>query len=300
MVSRSPFPPPADPSLRPADVLIRESDPGQSQHSPTTQRDVIVELMARQGYYPACIDGDERKGHVATRPGYQRIKARVAAGLTEAVFVLHSSRLGRDVAVRIKLQRELKKLRVPIFSAQQGELRDNLVGGVYALMDQQFSIDLAFKIKNAMPVGVKKGRYPARTPVGYKRIWPEGQAYDRKARPEMVADERYGPLVQDIFRKYGVERWSMRAIVGWLNSQVDQCPDPESEGGLWNRTGISNMLRKRVYIGEIEWGKRKSGYYDHYEGPTLRSGVEDCGPARHRLLMRRTSPAAAWSSSWSG
>ena len=95
--------PPADPDLRPADALLRESDPGQSQYSPKTQYEQIVAAMARNGHYPACIDGDERKGHVAARRGYQNIRARVEAGLTTAVYVIHSSRLGRDADERLRL-----------------------------------------------------------------------------------------------------------------------------------------------------------------------------------------------------
>jgi hypothetical protein len=56
------LPPAADPALRPADALLRESMPGQSQYSPTTQHDQIVAAMAKHGYYPACIDGDDERG----------------------------------------------------------------------------------------------------------------------------------------------------------------------------------------------------------------------------------------------
>src|SRR5947208_3384749 len=131
------------------------AQPGQSQDSPQTQYTAIMAAMAKNGHYPACIDGDDRKGHIAQRRGYQNIRARVEAGLTTAVYVVHSSRLGRDASERMRLHRELRKLGVPIYSVQQGELKDDLVGGVYALMDQQFSVDLAFKIKNALPQAVK-------------------------------------------------------------------------------------------------------------------------------------------------
>ena len=68
---------PADPTLKPADALLRESDPNQSQYSPQTQYTAIVAAMAKNGHYPSCIDGDQRKGHISTRRGYQNIKARV-------------------------------------------------------------------------------------------------------------------------------------------------------------------------------------------------------------------------------
>src|SRR5438067_2449868 len=100
---------------------MRRLAAGQSQYSPLTQYEQIVAALAKNGHYPACIDGDERKGHIAARRGYQNIKARVDAGLTTAVYVVHSSRLGRDASERLKQQRELKKLKVPIYSCQQGE-----------------------------------------------------------------------------------------------------------------------------------------------------------------------------------
>ncbi|HKO25652.1 MAG TPA: recombinase family protein, partial [Chloroflexota bacterium] len=288
------YPPaPLDPQLQPADALLRESTTGQSRYSPQTQFEEIAKAMARNGHYPACIDGDERRGHVSARRGYQNIRSRVEAGLTTAVYVIHSARLGRDASERMKLARELRKLKVPIYSCQQGVLKDDLAGGVYALMDQQFSVDLAAKIVLAMPKAVKAGLYPARTPVGYKRIWPqkdgEEAQYERKARPDMVEDEHYADLVRTIFRRYGIEGWSMRAIVRWLNSPETLAthPNPEGETGQWNRPTISRMLRKRVYLGEVEWGKTKDGYYDRYDGPVLRSGEGDCGPARHAPLIER-------------
>src|SRR2546423_3383604 len=257
------FPPaPSDPPLRPADALLRESTAGQSQYSPTTQHEQIVAAMAKHGFYPSCIDGDEQRGRVTSRPGYQRIKARVAQGLTEAVFVFHSSRLGRDASERLALQWELKKLRVPIYSAQQGELRADLVGGVYALMDEQFSVDLAYKVKNALPNAVKNGMYPARTPLGYKRVWPQDAPYKRKQPGLMVPDERYAPLVQQVFAKYGRQGWTMRSIVRWLNEQVATYPNPQSPSGVWALERVSHILHNPVYTGVIEWGKTKAGYCD--------------------------------------
>ncbi|HKC72753.1 MAG TPA: recombinase family protein [Chloroflexota bacterium] len=264
---------------------LRESDPGQSQYSPITQHEKIVAAMSKNGHFLSCIDGDERKGHIAARRGYQNIKARVEAGLTTAVYVVHSSRLGRDASERMTLSRELRKLGVPIYSVHQGELKDDLVGGVYALLDQQFSVDLAFKIKNALPQAVKAGQYPARTPLGYKRIWPEGQPYKRKQPALMVIDEHYGPLVQQVFATYGVERWTMRSIVRWLNGQVATYPNPDSPSGIWTIERLSRILRNPIYSGQIVWGKTKSGYYDHYEGEVLRSDEGDCGPSRHPPLI---------------
>jgi hypothetical protein len=179
----------------------------------------------------------------------------------------------------------LRKLKVPIYSVQQGELGHGLVAGVYALLDEQYAADLAAKMVLAMPEAVRHGMYPARTPIGYKRVWPEGQEYSRLARPEMVEDEDYGPLVREhVFGKYA-RGWSMTAIVRFLNSQPLR--NPESPRGLWNINWVSRTLRNPIYVAEIAWGRSKRGHYESYQGPVLRSGVEDCGPARHKPLIER-------------
>jgi hypothetical protein len=77
----------------------------------------------------------------------------------------------------------------------------------------------------------------------------------------------------------------MAAIVRWLNSQPLR--NPESPRGLWNINWVSRTLRNPVYVAEIEWGRTKRGHYESYQGPVLRSGVEDCGPARHKPLISR-------------
>ena len=80
--------------------------------------------------------------------------------------------------------------------------------------DQEFAKNLSFKIVGAMPAAVRHGSYPARTPIGYRRVWPGGQEYSRRARPAMLEDDEYGPLVREhIFGAYGRQGWSMRGIV---------------------------------------------------------------------------------------
>src|SRR5919199_4403445 len=284
----SPTPRPAAQTngLRPADAYIRESTHQQSEYSPEIQLAAIKEMMARHGYYCANVEHDEERGGVTTRKGYKRIEERARSGLTEAVFVYMLARWGRDAAERLRMGRELDRLRVPLFSVAEGRDEPGLKRGMHAIIDEEFSRNLSYKMVRAMPMAAKDGKYLARTPIGYKRIFPHDQPYRRKSAAEMVEDETYGPLVRDMYRWYAAGQ-SSRAIARRLNTMQAEYPNPQHDDGTWSYGTVLGILSKRVYIGEVEWGKHPEGTYYQYEGPVLRSGVDDCKPGAWPAIVDR-------------
>jgi DNA invertase Pin-like site-specific DNA recombinase len=279
---------------RPAAVYIRESEPGQSEYSPELQLAGARELLERNGYYVAMVVDDRQRGGDVNRKGYQQIKHAVRTGLIEAVGVYKMSRWGRDLIERLQIGKEFDKLDVPVFDAQRGKAdTPGLERLLYAWQDEEFVHNLSWTMVRAMPKAVKDGKYPARTPIGYQRVVPQDRLYAPGDALDLVPDPQYAPLVQQIFEKY-VAGMSTRAIARWLNTLLDQYPNPHSpQTGRWHATLIGRLLRRRVYIGEVEWGKTHSGKYNQYDGPVLRSGEGDCKPARHPAIVDRATWEAA-------
>jgi hypothetical protein len=135
-------------------------------------------------------------------------------------------------------------------------------------------------------MAAKDGKYLARTPIGYRRIFPQDQPYRRKAAAEMVEDDKYGPLVRDVYRWY-VAGQSSRDIARRLNTMRAEYPNPQHQEGTWSYGTVLGILCKRVYIAQVEWGIHHQGAYHQYEGPVLRSGEGDCKPGGWPAIVER-------------
>jgi DNA invertase Pin-like site-specific DNA recombinase len=118
-------------------------------YSPETQRAQIRQVAHRHGYLLAedAILEDHERGAKITRKGYQEVIRRVRAGTAHAVFVFMFDRWGRDGAEWLARAREFEKLGVPIISAQEGKDEPGILRFVRVGMAEQFSRDLAKKVR---------------------------------------------------------------------------------------------------------------------------------------------------------
>src|SRR5205823_3440749 len=145
---------------------------------------------------------------------------------------------------------EFDKLKVDVYDAHRGKADTaGMERIIFAGIDEQFLRDLSKKAIDNMPKAARNGKHAARTPIGYRREYPQGQPYDRHVASVMVEDPVYGPLVRDVFRRYAAGE-STKRIARWLGTLGT--PNPRSPGGRWHAEAIARMLRRRVYIGEIE------------------------------------------------
>ncbi len=69
--------------------------------------------------------------------------------------------------------------------------------------------------------------------------------------PAKVATVRW------IFETYATRDIGVRALAGLLN---ERCA-PAADGGKWNQASVANILRYRVYVGDLVWNRRHLGSY---------------------------------------
>jgi hypothetical protein len=218
---------------------------------------------------------DSKSGSKISRAGYKDIEVAVRYLLVEAVGVYMMARWGRRAKERLRIGEEFDKLGVDIYDAHRGVPdQPGLIRVIMAGVDEQFLRELAAKAVDNMPKAAMDGKHTARTPVGFKRIYPEGQQYDRHLSSVMVEHEVYGPIMRELFRRYA-ESWSTRKLALWLNSLPD-APNPNSESGRWDSSWVAQALRRRVYkqfedteFGEVEWGRTHKGEWLRYQGPVI-------------------------------
>ena len=94
------------------------------------------------------------------------------------------------------------------------------------------------RTKFGLTGAAKKGHYTGKAPLGYKKI-------DKK----LVVDEAKAEIVKKIFKMY-LDGYSVCSI----------CKNFNNENVLnqkWATTSVDKMLSNQLYIGNIEYGKRK-------------------------------------------
>jgi DNA invertase Pin-like site-specific DNA recombinase len=244
-------------------------------------------VLARHGCYVVMIEQDSKEGDNVSRKGYQKIKKAVQQGIIEAVGVYKMSRWGRSAVERLRVGEEFDKLRVPIFDAQRGKAdTPGLERVIFAGIDEQFLRDLSWTITRAMPAAAKDGKHLGPTPIGYKRVYPAGEVVSKRPCAELVPDPLYAPVVVQVFERYARGE-SAHAISRWLNTLPDRPNPKHKKTGLWSAHLVSGMLRRRAYIGEVDWGHRHVGKYNQYEGTLIQTGVDGVPAARHKPIIER-------------
>jgi len=270
--------------LRPEQALeaagyIRVSLERQAEgYSPDVQRDAIRKLAAEQGYALTMIEEDHERGSNVSRIGYQRIIEAVRAGTIHAVIVFMFDRWGRDGAEWITRAREFERLHVPIISVQEGRDEGGLMRFMRAGMAEEYSRQLAKRVRPSRERGARAGVHQGPTPYGYRRVYPAHEGTGRRPPGQLLPDEATAWVVRELYSRYASGGWSLRSLALWLNTDV--CCGPAPHGRAWTTKAISWILRSPVYKGAVRHNHVPQGIYD-------RAGPEDMFTAdgRHEALV---------------
>ncbi len=311
--------------LRPGQILeavgyIRVSRKSQAEgYSPDTQREQIQQLARQQGYFldPEAIFEDHERGSNVSRAGYQEVIDRVRAGVAHAVLVFMFDRWGRDGGEWISRAREFERLGVPIISAQEGRDEGGLIRFVRAGMAEQFSRDLAKKVRPNREAAARRGVAMGKTPYGYGRVYPPRESTGRPPAGRLVPDD--GPdgkawVVRELFTRYAAGGWSQRSLALWLNTDPRVGPPPEltlwlrlpperqetwaRPTDVWTGVTVRGILRNTAYRGATHYNQHPSGIYERATEPSF--VVEDAHPplvsrelweeVQHRMTQARPQP----------
>jgi site-specific DNA recombinase len=240
-----------------AALYARYSTLGQSEASIEDQLRECREFAKRQGFdvidefHDAAMSGNE-----SNRPGYQRMLA-MAREKRFGVIVAHElSRLSRNEAETHSLREELEWLGVHIVTATDG------------IDTRQASMGILLSVKSAMARAELK-QAADRTHRGLKGRVLAGRSgggkcygYGSKEGVRYVIEEQARNVVW-IFERFR-DGASSRAIANELNARGVPSPGAEWNrtqrrgDGRWMQSAIYNMLRNRIYVGEVVWNRRQS------------------------------------------
>ena len=307
--------------------LSRDDAGGGESSSITTQRSILREYAARQGFevIDEYID-DGYSGTTFERPGFLRMLRDIELGRINCVLTKDLSRLGRNSARTSDLLDEYFPARgVRYISVTDGYDSHRLTGGaamaapLLAVMHEMYARDISGKIRSSFRSKMEKGEFIGSfAPYGYKKDTEHGN------KNALVPDPPAAKIVREIFRM-AAEGRSPGEIAGQLNRRSAATPleyrrtgliclDPARRQKNWSSSTVCKLLRNRVYLGITLQGKtEKLSFKSGASRPKPREewiavpgtheaivSEEQFRLAGSRVVSRRRPPAGGFVNVFSG
>jgi DNA invertase Pin-like site-specific DNA recombinase len=263
--------------IRVSKVAGRE---GESFASPSVQRQRIESVCKANGWELTKIleEMDVSGGKALTqRPGLSGALELVESRKADIVVAAYFDRLFRSLSTQAEVLERLERAGGRVWSVDMGEVSNAtagqwLTGTLIGAISEYYRRQTGEKLREAAVRAAARGVYAGKIPLGYVkgtdgRLEPDpalgpviGQLFEQRAAGASLRD------LCKILREHGVERW----------------PGP-----------VSSLLRSRVYLGEVKYGKTVTTDAhpalvspDVWRRAQLRQGTAGRKPKAPRLLAR--------------
>ncbi|MBU4311922.1 MAG: recombinase family protein, partial [Candidatus Omnitrophica bacterium] len=204
---------------------------------------LVEELLYR--YIDDGISGRSKKD----RRGFLQILEDTKSGLfkrygVEVVLYWATDRLARNTLNALEIQDELEEYGITLYSVSERYDLSTDSGRIQFIMCSMFAEERSNQISRDTKRGMKqkamRGEYGCPVPpIGYKR-----------ENKDLVIDEGEAKVVKLIF-KLASEGMNAYSIARKLN----QRGLATQRGNRWTRKVVAQILRNRLYIGEIVYGR---------------------------------------------
>jgi len=253
-----------------AAIYARYSSELQRATSIEDQVRLCREAAERLGYAVApghVFSDQEISGASAARAGYQRLLAAARERAFDAIVVEAQDRLWRDAAEMHSALKLLRFLGVRVFSvATKTDLTDRagkILAAVVGLKDELFLEDLRDKTRRGREGTIRRGLSAGGRAYGYRSEMVHDDG-GREIGRRHVIDSAEGEVVRYIYRLYGIDGLTPRAIAHRLNAE--RMPPPRTargrRAGSWTPATILGpanralgILRNPLYAGKIAWNR---------------------------------------------
>lgn len=207
------------------------------------------------GYTEVMIIKDEGKtGKNLDRKGIRDILDLAKKREISIIYVTNSDRLARNVRDHTLLRSTFNSSNVEL-KYLNGQSSGNDAGSImadnmFASVAQYHSDITRDKTREAITAKALAGYFPSYAPPGYLNCENPDKACEKVARRIIVPHPQNAPLVTEAFKMYATGQYS-----------VYELTDIMHEKGLRTKQGrgihpsvFSDILKNRMYLGEIHWG----------------------------------------------
>lgn len=256
-----------------AAVYLRMSTDEQ-ENSIERQRSQVLPYCQRRGYEIVGEYKDEAtRGYVDRRPDFQRLLKDAKAGDFSVIVVDEPSRLSRQDPIEFieTVVAPLRRAGVSFDSVASGPLDWNslpgiLVGVIHQDKSAGESKTLSRRtltgILNKTLEGQRVNGFP---PYGYRIATVDGR------RIYILGDPHEVEVVRWMFRQVAERGWTVGQVHAELNARCATPPRGNGKQtktkqlGRWNRATVRNVLRNRVYVGDLAWNRVRRGRFSEYK-----------------------------------
>lgn len=240
-----------------ASIYVRVSTQYQSSEglSLDAQESVCKEALLKEGYQIFKIVRDEGKsGGSLNRNGIKEIINSIVNKKINALYVVSSDRLARNTGDDIYIRQLCRENNVNLRCLNQPDMEDNamtrMVNTVFASFNQMQRDITSEKVTMTMENKGNLGYFPALAPIGYLNVKNPDRSVEKAGQKIIIKDPIKAPLVKTAFEMFATG-----------NFNVFDITDITYEKGLKTKYGkklsysrMYEILRNKVYIGEVHWG----------------------------------------------
>lgn len=234
---------------QPVDIYIRISRVGGREHliSPDEQEArARAEAKTRGLIVGEVVTDLDESGGKWDRPGLQRALERVKDGKSGGLIVAWLDRLSRDSEHAHRLVREIDEAGGAIYAPDapadwttpEGELQVGIMFVFAAYVRKRSAAGFERAKAQSVAAGIP---IINRAPVGYRK------GADRR----LELDPETAPIVRQVFQRRAAGD-GPSALADFLTASGV----PTSQNGRgWSKQAVAGVLRNRVYLGEVAYGK---------------------------------------------
>lgn len=236
-------------------VYIRVSTEDQKDGlSPDVQRSLCLKRAEEAKYEVVEVIDESGISGFKERDGIKKIQQYIKDGSVSAIVALSSDRLFRNAPahmdmMRLAIEREVKVLYV-YGTSPDGSATSIMADSVGAVINQFYRDQVSEKVKATLYAKVEAGYFPSLPPVGYHNV-DRPNAPDRFGQKVIEPHPVMAPLIKELFGLYSTGVYSVYDLTDLMNGR-----GLRSHKGLpISPSRVFDLLKNRVYLGEVKWGK---------------------------------------------
>ena len=256
--------------------LSREDGDKGESNSITNQKKLIQEYVSKSKDIKLVgeFQDDGFTGTNFNRPGFQNLMEMLEKGKADCVIVKDLSRLGRDYIETGKyIEKVFPSMGVRFIALNDNvdslnrDVSDEIVIPFKNLINDSYCRELSNKLRIQYKTQRKNGEF-----IGNFACFGYMKAPDDKHK--LIIDEEAAQVVRLIYAKR-IEGYSCKNIAGYLNtmgflSPSDykvskghnyKCGFKQNTVSKWGDKQVRRILTNRVYVGDLEQGKRGTPNY---------------------------------------
>ena len=251
-------------------IRLSVTDRKQKGDSIETQQAIIESFIAEHSdveLREIYIDNG-KSGQTFERPSFQRMIEDIESGKINCCVVKDLSRLGRnaiDTGYYVEKYFPSKNIRFAAvtdnYDSNNGE-SGGIMLSLKNMINEAYALDVSRKVRATFQMNIKNGYFVGgQAPYGYLKHPDDCH--------KLIVDEYAAGIVRQIF-DMAADGQRINAILEWLNGNeilsprhhmhsIGTATENELSGHkLWCQTVIRDILRNRMYCGDMVQGRRKT------------------------------------------